>query len=112
MLPIGRCTASLQRRFSDVASGTFSLLWKTNARGTSVLVVSSDLAVLQMHQTILRLAGKLRAIVVVNAAGAILSCIGVLVGSSFGLTGAALGSAGASFIAMCIAGIAARESFA
>ena len=60
-------------------------------------------------QTILRLAGKLRSIVVVNASGAILSCAGVWFGSSYGLTGVALGSLTCSLIAMCIAGIAARE---
>ena len=83
--------------------------------GYPVLVIltlaAAPLSINLWFQTILRLAGKLRAIVVVNATGAILSCIGVLVGSSFGLTGAAFGSAGTSFIAMCIAGIAARESF-
>jgi len=81
--------------------------------GYPVLVIltlaAAPLSINLWFQTILRLAGKLRAIVVVNATGAILSCVGVLVGSSFGLIGAALGSAGTSFIAMCIAGIAARE---
>jgi O-antigen/teichoic acid export membrane protein len=82
-------------------------------QGYKVLVIlvlgAGPLAINLWFQTILRLAGKLRSIVVVNASGAILSCAGVWVGSSFGLTGVALGSLSCSTIAMCIAGIAARE---
>jgi O-antigen/teichoic acid export membrane protein len=60
-------------------------------------------------QTILRLADKLRAIVAVNATGAILGCAGVWFGSSFGLMGVACGSVIASLITVCIAGVLALE---
>ncbi len=58
-------------------------------------------------QTILRLAGKLRAIVVVNATGAILGCAGIWFGSSFGLTGVACCSVAAALITSSITGVAA-----
>jgi O-antigen/teichoic acid export membrane protein len=81
--------------------------------GYIILVIlvlgSGPLSINLWFQTILRLAGKLRSIVVVNASGAILSCTGVWFGSGFGLTGVAIGSVSSSFIAMCIAGVAARE---
>jgi O-antigen/teichoic acid export membrane protein len=60
-------------------------------------------------QTILRLAGKLRAIVMVNTTGAILGCAGIWFGSSFGLMGVAIGSVTASLTTSCITGLAALE---
>jgi len=81
--------------------------------GYKILVIlvlgAGPLSINLWFQTILRLAGKLRSIVFVNASGAILSLAGVWFGSSFGLTGVALGSLSCSLIAMCIAGVAARE---
>jgi O-antigen/teichoic acid export membrane protein len=59
--------------------------------------------------TVLRLAGKLRAIIVVNAVASLLSVVGVWFGSSYGLTGAACGSVIASLISVVINGVAARE---
>jgi O-antigen/teichoic acid export membrane protein len=74
-----------------------------------LVLAAGPLSVSSWFQTILRLAGKLRAIVVVNVTWALLSCAGVWFGSSFGLTGVACGSVSASLIAVFIAGVAARE---
>jgi O-antigen/teichoic acid export membrane protein len=60
-------------------------------------------------QTILRLANKLRAIIVVNTVGSIATCLGVWFGSAHGLEAVALGWLGGNIIEMCIAAIAARE---
>jgi O-antigen/teichoic acid export membrane protein len=60
-------------------------------------------------QTILRLAGKLRAVIVVNVTGAIGTCSCVWIGSSHGLTGVAWGWLGGALITTCVAGAAVRE---
>jgi O-antigen/teichoic acid export membrane protein len=60
-------------------------------------------------QTILRLAGKLRAIVVVNVITTIGTCSAVWIGSSYGLTAVSWGWLGGAVIAALAAGIAARE---
>jgi O-antigen/teichoic acid export membrane protein len=81
--------------------------------GYTILIIlvlaAGPLSVSAWFQTILRLAGKLRAIVVVTSAWAVLTCIGTWVGSSFGLTGAACGWVGASLIGLLISGIATLE---
>src|SRR5690348_7386846 len=59
--------------------------------------------------TILRLAGKLRAIVVVNVAYAIGTCLFVWVGTSHGLTGVSWGWFAGAAIGTCVAGVAAQE---
>jgi O-antigen/teichoic acid export membrane protein len=59
--------------------------------------------------TVLRLAGKLRAIVVVNATYALGTCLFVWVGSYHGLSAVSWGWLGGALIASCVAGIAARE---
>ena len=60
-------------------------------------------------QTILRLAGKLRAIVVVNVIGAIATCSAVWLGSSHGLTAVAWAWFGGCAVTAITEGIAARE---
>jgi O-antigen/teichoic acid export membrane protein len=60
-------------------------------------------------QTILRLAGKLRAIIVVNTIGSVATVAGIWFGSSHGLTSVAWGWFGASLLEVVIAVIAARE---
>ena len=60
-------------------------------------------------QTILRLAGKLRAVIVVNAIGAVGTCSCVWVGSSHGLTAVAWGWLVGNLITTCVALVAARE---
>ena len=60
-------------------------------------------------QTILRLAGKLRAIIVVNVIGMVATCSCVWIGSSHGLTAVAWGWFAGSFVTACVAGVAARE---
>jgi O-antigen/teichoic acid export membrane protein len=60
-------------------------------------------------QTILRLAGKLRAIIVVNTIGSVATVAGTWFGSSHGLTSVAWGWFGASLLEVVIAVIAARE---
>jgi O-antigen/teichoic acid export membrane protein len=74
-----------------------------------LVLAAGPLSINFWFQTILRLAGKLRAIVVVNATGAVLSCVGVWFGTSFGLTGVACGSVAAALIEVVIAAVAARE---
>lgn len=59
--------------------------------------------------TILRLAGKLRAIVMVNVTYAIGTCLFVWVGTSHGLTGVSWGWFAGAAIGTCVAGVAARE---
>jgi O-antigen/teichoic acid export membrane protein len=59
--------------------------------------------------TVLRLAGKLRAIVVVNGVYAVTTCIFVWIGTSHGLTAVAIGWFGGAFIAACVGAVAARE---
>lgn len=61
------------------------------------------------YLTVLRLAGKLHAIVVVNATYAVATCIAVWVGASHGLTGVAAGWLVGALIATCVAVVAARE---
>jgi O-antigen/teichoic acid export membrane protein len=58
--------------------------------------------------TILRLAGKLRAIVITNATYAIGTCLFVWVGSYHGLTAVSWGWFLGAAIASCVAGVAAR----
>lgn len=60
-------------------------------------------------QTILRLAGKLRAVITVNVINAIGTCSCVWIGSSHGLTAVAWGWLGGALITTCVAGAAARE---
>lgn len=60
-------------------------------------------------QTILRLEGKLRAIVVINVIAAIATLLGIWFGTSYGLTGVAWGWFGGVLLEACIAGVAARE---
>jgi O-antigen/teichoic acid export membrane protein len=59
-------------------------------------------------QTVLRLAGKLRAVIVVNATASIGTCAFVWVGSSHGLTAVAWGWLGGALIGTCVAAVAAR----
>ena len=73
-----------------------------------LVLAAGPLSVNYWLLTVLRLAGKLRAIMVVNATGSVLSCAGVWFGSSFGLTGVAFGSVGASLVSVLIAAVAAR----
>jgi O-antigen/teichoic acid export membrane protein len=74
-----------------------------------LVLAAGPLSLSSWFQTILRLAGKLRAIVVVNVTWALLSCAGTWFGSKYGLLGVACGSVSASCIAVFIAGVAARE---
>ncbi|HXT94184.1 MAG TPA: hypothetical protein VN714_33545, partial [Trebonia sp.] len=60
-------------------------------------------------QTILRLAGKLRAVIVVNTIGAVATCSCVWVGSTHGLTAVAWGWLAGNLITTCVAVVAARE---
>ena len=60
-------------------------------------------------QTILRLAGKLRAVITVNAIGAIATCSCVWIGSAHGLTAASWGWLIGAVITACVAAAAARE---
>jgi O-antigen/teichoic acid export membrane protein len=60
-------------------------------------------------QTVLRLAGKLQAIIVVNIVGAIATCGCVWIGSSHGLTGVSWGWLAGALITTCVAAAAARE---
>ena len=74
-----------------------------------LVLAAGPLSLSTWFQTILRLAGKLRAIVVVTSIWAVLTCVGVWFGSSFGLTGAACGWVGASLIGLLISGVATLE---
>ena len=74
-----------------------------------LVLAAGPLSVSAWFQTILRLAGKLRTIVVVISTNAILTCIGIWFGSSFGLTGAACGWVSASLIGLLISGVATLE---
>jgi O-antigen/teichoic acid export membrane protein len=60
-------------------------------------------------QTVLRLAGKLRAIIVVNIVGAIGTCGCVWIGSSHGLTGVSWGWLAGALITTVVAAAAVRE---
>ena len=60
-------------------------------------------------QTILRLAGKLRAIIMVNALGAIATCSAVWFGASHGLSTVAWAWLGGETVAALAAGLATRE---
>lgn len=60
-------------------------------------------------QTILRLAGKLRAIIMVNVTGAIAICLCVWLGASHGLTVVSCGWLVGNLISACVAGVVARE---
>jgi O-antigen/teichoic acid export membrane protein len=81
--------------------------------GYTILIIlvlaAGPLSVNYWSVTVLRLAGKLRAIIVISVVGGILSCAGAWFGASYGLTGVAYGSAGATLITVCIAGVLARE---
>ncbi len=59
--------------------------------------------------TVLRLAGKLRAIVVVNGVYAVATCLFVWIATSHGLTAVSIGWFGGAFIAACVGAVAARE---
>ncbi len=59
--------------------------------------------------TVLRLAGKLRAIIVANATYAIGTCVFVWIGSSHGLTAVSWGWLAGAVITSCVAAIAARK---
>jgi O-antigen/teichoic acid export membrane protein len=74
-----------------------------------LVLAAGPLSVNYWSVTVLRLAGRLRAIVGISVAGGILSCAGAWFGASYGLTGVACGSAGATLITVLIAGAAARE---
>ena len=60
-------------------------------------------------QTLLRLAGKLRAVVTVNAIGCVAMVIGVWVGASHGLAAVAWGFLGSSILTASVAGISTRD---
>jgi O-antigen/teichoic acid export membrane protein len=60
-------------------------------------------------QTVLRLAGKLRAVIVVNATSAIATCSFAWIGASHGLTAVAWGWLGGALLATCVAAVAARR---
>lgn len=60
-------------------------------------------------QTLLRLAGKLRAIIVANIVGAVATCLCVWIGSSYGLTAVSWGWLGGTLIMTCVAGVAVRD---
>ena len=81
--------------------------------GYTILIIlvlaAGPLSVSAWFQTILRLAGKLRAIVVVTSTWAVLTCVGTWFGASYGLTCAALGWVGASLIGLLISGVATLE---
>ncbi len=74
-----------------------------------LVLAAGPISAIYWFQTILRLAGKLRAIIAVNAIGAIVTCLSVWVGSSHGLTVVAWGWLGGSLISACVAGAAARK---
>ncbi len=82
--------------------------------GYTVLIIlvltAGPLSVGAWFQTILRLGGKLRTIVVITSISAILTSVGTWFGASFGLTGAALGEVGASLIGLLISGVATLAS--
>ena len=81
--------------------------------GYTILIIlvlaAGPLSVSTWFQTILRLEGKLRAIVWVTSTWAVLTCVGTWFGSSFGLTGAACGWVGASLVGLLISGVATLE---
>ena len=74
-----------------------------------LVVAAGPISANYWFQTILRLAGKLRAIIVVNAIGAIATCSCVWFGASHGLTAVAWGWLGGALISACVAGASARE---
>lgn len=61
------------------------------------------------YLTVLRLAGRLRAIVVVNATYATATCIATWVGAAHGLTGVSAGWFLGAFVATCVAVAASRQ---
>jgi O-antigen/teichoic acid export membrane protein len=81
--------------------------------GYTILIIlvlaAGPLSVSAWFQTILRLSGRLRSIVVVTSTWAVLTCVGTWIGSSFGLTGAAFGWVGASLIGLLISGAATLQ---
>jgi O-antigen/teichoic acid export membrane protein len=72
-----------------------------------LVVAAAPISASYWFQTILRLAGKLRAVIIANVSGAIGTCTCVWIGSSHGLTGVAWGWLGGAVIAAGVAGAAA-----
>ena len=99
-----------------IAVGRFLLLafggpYAKNGFASLVILclAAGPIAANYWYLTVLRLAGKLRAIVVVNATYAAATCIAVWVGASHGLTGVATGWLIGALVATCVAVVAARE---
>jgi len=91
--------------------------WRYYHYGFSSLVIlalaAGPIAATYWFLTVLRLAGKLRAIVFVNGTYAVATCAFVWLGSAHGLTGVATAWSVGALIAACVAGVATpRERYA